>query len=69
MFRRTHIDKKKITAFIFIAVIIVAVGIAVARLPQKTIACTLEAKICPDGTVVVRVGPHCEFALCPGESR
>src|SRR3989344_7562332 len=29
------------------------------------IACTQEAKICPDGSVVGRVGPNCEFAPCP----
>lgn len=28
-------------------------------------ACTLEAKICPDGISVERVGPNCEFAKCP----
>ncbi len=27
--------------------------------------CTLEAKICPDGTSVGRTGPNCEFAPCP----
>lgn len=27
--------------------------------------CTLEAKICPDGTSVGRVGPNCEFSPCP----
>lgn len=26
--------------------------------------CTLEAKICPDGTSVGRTGPSCEFAAC-----
>jgi plastocyanin len=31
-------------------------------------ACTLEAKLCPDGSYVGRVGPNCEFALCPGSS-
>lgn len=30
-------------------------------------ACTMEAKLCPDGTSVGRVGPSCEFAPCPGE--
>lgn len=30
--------------------------------------CTMEAKICPDGTAVGRSGPNCEFAPCPGES-
>lgn len=27
--------------------------------------CTEEAKICPDGSSVGRVGPSCEFAPCP----
>ncbi|GEM_PF-1474340 len=27
--------------------------------------CTQELKICPDGTGVGRIGPNCEFALCP----
>lgn len=29
-------------------------------------ACTEEAKQCPDGSFVVRVGPSCEFQACPG---
>lgn len=29
-------------------------------------ACTMEAKICPDGSAVGRTGPNCEFAACPG---
>jgi hypothetical protein len=28
-------------------------------------ACTLEAKLCPDGSAVGRSGPNCEFAPCP----
>ncbi len=28
-------------------------------------ACTMEVKICPDGTSVGRTGPNCEFAACP----
>lgn len=34
--------------------------------PTQT-QCTLDAKICPDGTTVGREGPNCEFAKCPGE--
>lgn len=30
-------------------------------------ACTMDAKICPDGTAVGRSGPNCEFEKCPGE--
>jgi hypothetical protein len=33
------------------------------------VACTLEAKICPDGTVVGRSGPKCEFTACPTQSK
>lgn len=32
------------------------------------VACTMEAKICPDGTAVGRTGPNCEFAACPSEA-
>lgn len=31
----------------------------------KSIACTEEAKLCPDGSAVGRTGPHCAFAACP----
>ena len=29
------------------------------------VACTMDAKICPDGSAVGRQGPNCEFAPCP----
>jgi len=29
------------------------------------VACTMEAKLCPDGSAVGRIGPNCEFAPCP----
>lgn len=31
------------------------------------VACTMDAKMCPDGSFVGRVGPDCEFAACPSE--
>ena len=31
----------------------------------SSVACTMEAKICPDGSSVGRSGPKCEFAPCP----
>lgn len=31
----------------------------------QQVACTQEAKICPDGSAVGRTGPNCEFAACP----
>ncbi len=38
---------------------------------EKSGACTEEAKVCNDGTIVVREGKNCEFAPCPdvGENR
>lgn len=35
--------------------------------PKKTesVACTMEAKLCADGSYVSRTGPNCEFAACP----
>ncbi len=35
---------------------------------SEPIICTLDAKVCPDGTAVGRTGPKCEFAACPGET-
>lgn len=33
--------------------------------PLKSIACTMEAKLCPDGSAVSPTGPNCAFASCP----
>lgn len=32
--------------------------------PRGPVGCTLEAKLCPDGTAVGRTGPSCTFAEC-----
>lgn len=32
---------------------------------QNAVACTMDAKICPDGSAVGRMGPDCEFEECP----
>lgn len=34
----------------------------------QIISCTLEAKLCPDGSYVSRQGTACEFVQCPGDS-
>jgi hypothetical protein len=57
-------------------VLLILIGFAVATFQvifkneigqpfQQEKACTLEAKICPDGSSVGRSGPQCEFAACP----
>lgn len=32
---------------------------------EAAVVCTMDAKLCPDGSYVGRVGPNCEFAACP----
>jgi hypothetical protein len=39
----------------------------VSPAPQPA-PCTMEAKLCPDGSYVGRSGPACEFAACPQSS-
>lgn len=49
------------------AILIVGAGVWYLVLPKNSpqIACTQEAKLCPDGSYVGRTGPHCEFSACP----
>lgn len=53
-----------------IIVVILLIGLATAYVlkinnTNKETACSLEVKICPDGSSVGRTGPACEFASCP----
>ncbi|OGD32489.1 hypothetical protein A3C91_02560 [Candidatus Azambacteria bacterium RIFCSPHIGHO2_02_FULL_52_12] len=58
--------------FLFLALAVVYVIQESSRLEKgyraigNEIACTMEAKLCPDGSAVGRVGSSCEFAPCPG---
>ncbi|MFA6416522.1 MAG: DUF333 domain-containing protein [Candidatus Paceibacterota bacterium] len=56
-------------------IILVVAGLYVAKTKITTnnssggaVACTMEAKICPDGSAVGRTGPKCEFTACPSAS-
>jgi hypothetical protein len=59
--------------FLLVSVVLIYLsfwlGIRVSKqdFPKKEegIACTMEVKICPDGTAVGRQPPTCEFAPCP----
>ncbi len=60
--------------FASILIVLIVVGVLVLGggtyyfLTKKTpepVACTQEAKICPDGSSVGRTGLSCEFAECP----
>ncbi|MCX6739453.1 MAG: hypothetical protein NT098_05425 [Candidatus Parcubacteria bacterium] len=41
------------------------IPIVFAKNSVSTIACTQEAKLCPDGSAIGRTGKNCEFAPCP----
>jgi len=58
---------KKIGIFIGLIMILVLVA-GCERQPRINGVCTLEAKICPDGSSVGRTGPNCEFAPCPEDN-
>jgi len=57
----------KNVVFILIFILAAAALFFAIETGENGVACTMEAKICPDGTAVGRVGPKCEFAPCPGE--
>jgi hypothetical protein len=59
---------KKVLSIILVAVAITLAGCSLPGqkpAPSNPVACTEEAKICPDGSAVGRQGPKCEFAACP----
>lgn len=63
---------KKSALYIVIVVVLVLACFGAYTLAKTTTvapplqqACTMEAKICPDGSAVGRSGPMCEFDPCP----
>jgi len=59
---------KKILIAIFVVILLTGAVYLIFALVgrDKQVACTMEAKLCPDGSAVGRTGPNCEFAPCPG---
>ena len=56
---------KKIFLFTLLFVFILVLSGCIKSAPiNQPVACTEEAKLCPDGSAVGRVGPNCEFAPC-----
>ncbi|MFA6254333.1 MAG: hypothetical protein WC640_03780 [Candidatus Paceibacterota bacterium] len=64
---------KKYFIIVVVIVLIIVVGVVYWRFKYvfkpiaepNQVACTQEAKVCPDGSSVGRQGPNCEFAACP----
>jgi hypothetical protein len=52
---------------VFVVPLLEKPGAGALPAPNEPVACTMDAKECPDGTYVGRVAPNCEFAPCPGE--
>lgn len=60
------INKTYLILALVVLVVLTGAGLYFTRTKNLfPIACTLEAKLCPDGTGVGRTGPKCEFAPCP----
>jgi hypothetical protein len=58
----------KTNTIVFFAFMLFCVLIISGCSSPAPVACTQEAKICPDGTSVGRAGSNCEFTLCPNVS-
>jgi hypothetical protein len=57
--------KKNLIVLIIIAILATIMYLISGYSQTKLGACTLEAKVCPDGSLVGRAGPNCQFVPCP----
>ena len=48
-----------------LALSVISVLFLLACTQNSSVACAMDAKICPDGSAVGRTDPNCEFAPCP----
>jgi hypothetical protein len=62
-----EITSQIINTFSFLSIPSVTPSSTPSKNPtEEPVFCTMDAKLCPDGSSVGRVGPNCEFAPCPG---
>jgi hypothetical protein len=59
-------DKKIIIGMVIVLVAFVFLWFLI-KSEEEPVACTMEAKLCSDGSYVGRIPPECEFAPCPKE--
>lgn len=59
--------KKKFIILIVLLIVLTVTWLGLMFLigDEEPVACAQDAKLCPDGSYVGRVGPDCEFTLCP----
>jgi hypothetical protein len=60
------ITKQTVILLLILLVLLIGAMALANVLGERQVACTMEAKLCPDGSAVGRSGPKCEFAECPG---
>ncbi len=55
--------------FLFLIFLVACTPTVIDKVPPETedeiVFCTMDVKICPDGSAVGRIAPDCEFASCP----
>ena len=57
--------KKVITAIVLLILVMIGIFVFTSSTEDIEVICTKEARLCPDGSAVGRIGPDCEFAECP----
>ena len=65
---KIKILSKKWLVLCLVVLVLIVVGASAGYFflnSNKQVACTQEAKLCPDGSSVGRTGPKCEFPACP----
>ena len=59
---------RKVLIILIILVVLTGVWLSLKFIiggsPAEPIACTMDAKQCPDGSYVSRIPPNCDFAAC-----
>ena len=63
--KREYILLASVFLLIGLSVFVIAENDLSGNTSNDTVACTMDAKMCPDGSYVGRVAPDCEFAPCP----
>lgn len=63
-----YMNNRKFFTFAFVLSMCALPLTSSAIMAQEPVACTMDARMCPDGTYVGRVAPNCEFSACPTES-
>ncbi len=58
--------KTKILTILIVLAVLAGIGLGLKFLiGEEPVACTMDAKECPDGSYVSRIPPKCNFASCP----